>query len=384
MIETTVTEMYSADDDNRFLEVTYQNGDKEVLYYRDFASGAMIENIVRRAKKLAIKREIADEGGGHPHRRPPRVDPPGVQGERGPPQHDQPRRLGPDLGQEGRAHRLRAHPAERGPRDPGRAVDRAGGHRPVPLTGHRPGPLGRPGAVARRVPTRRPGRVDSWPSPRSAGSRPSTASTPPGGDGNPDHRLLGARQRLRRRGRPAHRLGLRGRDARTTTPGASPARARCPRWSRPTWPTRCSPTGPATTSTTPTPSTRPPSASTRSSWSSTTRRARRCCAARWPRRPPCSPTPAGRRRLQEQLRRQGQLLRLPRELPHGPGRALRQRGDAGSSRTSSPARSSPAPARSAPRPTALDREHGPLPDLPAGRVLRGDGRASRPPSSAPS
>jgi proteasome-associated ATPase len=64
MIEDTVTEMYRADDENKFLEVTYQNGDKEVLYYRDFASGAMIENIVRRAKKLAIKREIAKEGAG--------------------------------------------------------------------------------------------------------------------------------------------------------------------------------------------------------------------------------------------------------------------------------------------------------------------------------
>ena len=64
MIERTVQEMYRADDDNRFLEVTYQNGDKELLYYRDFASGAMIENIVRRAKKLAIKREIAGEGSG--------------------------------------------------------------------------------------------------------------------------------------------------------------------------------------------------------------------------------------------------------------------------------------------------------------------------------
>ena len=64
MIEKTVAEMYRADDDNRFLEVTYQNGDKEVLFYRDFASGAMIENIVRRAKKLAIKREIAGEAAG--------------------------------------------------------------------------------------------------------------------------------------------------------------------------------------------------------------------------------------------------------------------------------------------------------------------------------
>jgi len=64
MISRTVAEMYKDDDDNRFLEVTYQNGDKEVLYYKDFSSGAMIENIVRRAKKLAIKRAIAGEGRG--------------------------------------------------------------------------------------------------------------------------------------------------------------------------------------------------------------------------------------------------------------------------------------------------------------------------------
>jgi proteasome-associated ATPase len=56
--------MYRIDDENRFLEVTYQGGDKEVLYFKDFASGAMIENIVRRAKKIAVKREIADQGRG--------------------------------------------------------------------------------------------------------------------------------------------------------------------------------------------------------------------------------------------------------------------------------------------------------------------------------
>ncbi|MBW8826790.1 MAG: proteasome ATPase [Acidobacteria bacterium] len=60
MIERTVEHMYRTDDSNRFLEVTYQNGDKEVMYFKDFSSGAMIENIVRRAKKLAIKRAIAD------------------------------------------------------------------------------------------------------------------------------------------------------------------------------------------------------------------------------------------------------------------------------------------------------------------------------------
>ena len=64
MIEQTVVEMYSVDEANQFLEVTYQNGDKEVMYYKDFASGAMIENIVRRAKKLSIKRQIAGHGKG--------------------------------------------------------------------------------------------------------------------------------------------------------------------------------------------------------------------------------------------------------------------------------------------------------------------------------
>ena len=59
MIVKTVEEMYRSDEANQFLEVTYQNGDKEILYYKDFSSGAMIENIVRRAKKLAIKRVIA-------------------------------------------------------------------------------------------------------------------------------------------------------------------------------------------------------------------------------------------------------------------------------------------------------------------------------------
>ena len=58
MVSAAVDEMYRIDDDNRFLEVTYANGDKEVLYFKDFASGAMIENIVRRAKKSAVKRVI--------------------------------------------------------------------------------------------------------------------------------------------------------------------------------------------------------------------------------------------------------------------------------------------------------------------------------------
>ena len=55
MIQRTVERMYSDADENRFLEVTYANGDKEVLYFKDFNSGAMIENIVARAKKMAVK-----------------------------------------------------------------------------------------------------------------------------------------------------------------------------------------------------------------------------------------------------------------------------------------------------------------------------------------
>jgi proteasome-associated ATPase len=55
MIQRTVELMYTESEDNQFLEVTYANGDKEVLYFKDFNSGAMIQNIVDRAKKMAIK-----------------------------------------------------------------------------------------------------------------------------------------------------------------------------------------------------------------------------------------------------------------------------------------------------------------------------------------
>jgi len=55
MIQAAVLRMYSETEENRFLEVTYANGDKEVLYFKDFNSGAMIQNIVDRAKKMAIK-----------------------------------------------------------------------------------------------------------------------------------------------------------------------------------------------------------------------------------------------------------------------------------------------------------------------------------------
>jgi proteasome-associated ATPase len=61
LVEAALAAMYSMTEENRFLEVTYADGDKEILYFKDFASGAMIESIVRRAKKQALKRLI---GGG--------------------------------------------------------------------------------------------------------------------------------------------------------------------------------------------------------------------------------------------------------------------------------------------------------------------------------
>jgi proteasome-associated ATPase len=61
MIERTVARMYEDSEENQFLEVTYAGGDKEVLYFKDFNSGAMIQNIVDRAKKMAIK-DLLDTG----------------------------------------------------------------------------------------------------------------------------------------------------------------------------------------------------------------------------------------------------------------------------------------------------------------------------------
>jgi proteasome-associated ATPase len=60
----TVDTMYATSEENRFIEVTYANAEKEVLYFKDFASGALIEGIVSRAKKFAVKRAIAKEGNG--------------------------------------------------------------------------------------------------------------------------------------------------------------------------------------------------------------------------------------------------------------------------------------------------------------------------------
>mgnify|MGYP001602892517 CR=1 FL=1 len=58
MIDTAVSEMYDKKEENKFLEVTYANGEREIFYFKDFSSGAMIEGIVARAKKYAVKRAI--------------------------------------------------------------------------------------------------------------------------------------------------------------------------------------------------------------------------------------------------------------------------------------------------------------------------------------
>ena len=118
MIQATVERMYTETEENRFLEVTYANGDKEVLYFKDFNSGAMIQNIVDRAKKMAIKDFLEQRPARHPGPAPAAGVRGRVQGERGPPEHHQPRRLGPHLRQEGRADRLHPH-----------AHHRQGGHR---------------------------------------------------------------------------------------------------------------------------------------------------------------------------------------------------------------------------------------------------------------
>ena len=145
------------------------------MYFKDFSSGAMIENIVRRAKKLAIKRLIDKGNPGICVERPHRVDPPGVQGARGPAQHDQPRRLGQDLGQEGRAHRLRAHAhQEARRRHHRRPLDRAGRHRPVPLGPHlgsRSGSSSDPAQTAGHARRRHPHRLAR---PARTGRRPTT------------------------------------------------------------------------------------------------------------------------------------------------------------------------------------------------------------------
>ena len=84
-------------EENKFLEVTYAKGEREIFYFKDFASGAMIENIIARSKKKAVKRFIENSGARHQIRRHHRIRERRVQGERRSPEHHQSRRLGEDL-----------------------------------------------------------------------------------------------------------------------------------------------------------------------------------------------------------------------------------------------------------------------------------------------
>jgi proteasome-associated ATPase len=61
MIDEVIDNMYSEGDENKFLEVTYAKGEREIFYFKDFASGAMIENVIARAKKRAVKRFIQNQ-----------------------------------------------------------------------------------------------------------------------------------------------------------------------------------------------------------------------------------------------------------------------------------------------------------------------------------
>ena len=152
MIEQTVAEMYRDDDVQPVL-----GG-----HVPERRQGAPVLQGLRLRRDDREHRSARQEGGGQardrragprdPRRGPHRLDPTGVQGERGPAEHDEPGRLGAHLGQEGRAHRLRPHADRPGRRRPGRrSVDRARRHGPVPLG-------------------------DRWASPRSSASRPSTPS----------------------------------------------------------------------------------------------------------------------------------------------------------------------------------------------------------------
>ena len=141
MIQATVERMYTETEENRFLEVTYANGDKEVLYFKDFNSGAMIQNIVDRAKKMAIKDFLDHDQKGLrvTHLLQACVDE--FKENEDLPEHHQPRRLGPHLRQEGRADRVHPHAHHRQAGHRAGPVDRHG--RPTPASTSRPCPAER-------------------------------------------------------------------------------------------------------------------------------------------------------------------------------------------------------------------------------------------------
>ena len=238
------------------------------MYFKDFSSGAMIENIVRRAKKLAIKRRIASGAEGHPHRRPAsRRSTRSTRSTR-----TCPTRPTRTTGRRSRARR--ASGSSTSARSSSSRRTREPERRPVDRAGRRPASTSDVRRAGDRC-TLGPVRVRVVADPQGVRHRDRVRHRAPrAGRVEPGHRVVAADQRLRQRpGAVGHRraegrLGLRGRDARQRRPGlAAAAGMRRPR-SRPTSSTRCSPTAPATTSTTPTPSCPRPSAPTPGrSWS---------------------------------------------------------------------------------------------------------------------
>ena len=113
LMTLTVDTMYASTEENKFIEVTYANGEKEVLYFKDFASGALIEGIVSRAKKFAVKRAIAQGRDGASRGRPGAGDPGRIQRTRRSTQYDESRRLGKGGGQEGRKNHPYPHDQRR-------------------------------------------------------------------------------------------------------------------------------------------------------------------------------------------------------------------------------------------------------------------------------
>ena len=98
---STVDSMYATSEENKFLEVTYANGEKETLYFKDFASGALIEGIVAQSEKVCDQADArASEGKGFKTEDLLNGHPGGIQRARRPAQHDQPRRLGENSRQE--------------------------------------------------------------------------------------------------------------------------------------------------------------------------------------------------------------------------------------------------------------------------------------------
>ena len=194
MIQSTVDRMYSEAEGNRFLEVTYASGDKEILYFKDFNSGAMIENIVRRAKKEAIKRFLST-------------------GEKGIKSEDL-RTRSVTSSRRTRTCRTR-RTRTTGLASRARRASASSTCEPCSATGRARAGRSNGSAPASTC------KVAGWPSPRSSAPRPSTGSPPWRPGVQPGHLVVAADQHVRRCA-AADPLGLRAgvplRDARGFEP----------------------------------------------------------------------------------------------------------------------------------------------------------------------